>query len=229
MKTLGLIGGTSWVSTMDYYRLLNQLMNERLGGLTSAKLLLVSIDFQEFKTLLDKNNWDRISEIFIDASRNLEKIGADSIVMCANTPHYVSDTVQKEISIPLLHIAEATANEVLRREINKVLLLGTKFTMEQEFFKKRLLISKIETLIPDQKDREFIHQNIFAELGKGIFKPETKRKYLDIIDKSVHKGAEGVIFGCTEIPMLIKQEDCRIPTFDSTLLHARYAVDFALA
>lgn len=214
---------------MDYYRLLNQLMNERLGGLTSAKLLLVSIDFQEFKSLLDKNNWDRISEIFIEASRNLEKIGADSIVMCANTPHYVSDAVQKEISIPLLHIAEATANEVLRCEINKVLLLGTKFTMEQEFFKKRLLISKIETLIPDQKDREFIHQNIFAELGKGIFKSETKRKYLDIIDKSVHEGAEGVIFGCTEIPMLIKQEDCRIPTFDSTLLHARYAVDFALA
>ncbi|HEY4656207.1 MAG TPA: amino acid racemase, partial [Cyclobacteriaceae bacterium] len=190
---------------------------------------LVSIDFQEFKSLLDKNNWDRISEIFIDASRKLEKIGADSIVMCASTPHHVSDTVQKEISIPLLHIAEATANEVLRGEINKVLLLGTKFTMEQEFFKKRLLISKIETLIPDQNDREFIHQNIFAELGRGIFKPETKRKYLDIIDKSVHEGAEGVIFGCTEIPMLIKQEDCRIPTFDTTLLHVRYAVDFALA
>lgn len=229
MKTLGLIGGTSWVSTIDYYRLINQMTNERLGGLNSAKLFLSSINFQDFKSLIDANEWERVSKMFIDVSRKLEKSGADAIVICANTPHHIADNVQKEIVIPILHIAEATAQNISKTKINKVLLLGTKFTMEQDFFKKKLSLRGIDTVVPDLDDREFIHENIFHELGKGVFRQETKTRYIDLINGSQKKGVQGVVFGCTEIPMLIKPEDCLLPTFDTTLIHARYAVDFSLS
>lgn len=229
MKTLGLIGGTSWVSTVDYYKIINQQVNERLGGLNSAKIFLYSLNFEEFKPPTDPNQWVPIADFLSNIAQRLEKAGAECIVICANTPHMVADVVQKNIHIPLIHIAEATAAEIKKRQIKRVGLLGTKFTMEQNFFKEKLSRQQIETLIPEADDREFIHYSIFKEFGKGIFSPETKARYVTIIDKLIEQGAEGIIFGCTEIPMLIKQEDCSVPVFDTTVIHATAAVEFALS
>jgi len=229
MKTLGLIGGTTWVSTIDYYKYINQLSNERLGGSNSARLLLFSVNFQEIKDLGDADNWEQIGNILSDAAKRLENAGADALMLCANTMHIAAETVQQSISIPLLHIVDATAKEIEKQKMGKVGLLGTKFTMEKEFFKQGLLNYNIETIIPDSDDREFIHSSIYSELGKNIFKDETRQKYLEITKNLQMKGAEGVIFGCTEIPMLIKPEDCDVASFDTTLIHAKYAVDFALA
>lgn len=229
MKTVGLIGGTSWVSTIDYYRLINQLINERLGGLNSAKLLLWSVNFEEFKNRAESGNWTENGILLSDIAKRLEQAGADCIMLCANTPHIVADIVQSHITIPLLHIAEETAKEIARQKINTVGLLGTKFTMEHAFFKERLSKYSIATLIPEPDDCDYIHASIFNELGKGIFKKETKTKYLEIIETLRIKGAEGIIFGCTEIPMLIKPEECSIVAFDTTMIHARAAVEFALS
>ncbi len=229
MKTLGLIGGTSWVSTVDYYRLINQTVNEKLGGLHSAKLFLYSMNFAEFKKLADENNWRAISSILCSAAKRLEGAGAKCIVICANTPHKVADDIRLAIQIPLIHIAEAAAKEIKRKEITKAGLLGTKFTMEENFFKDKLSQQQIESLVPDANDREFIHHSIFSELGKGIFTPETKARYSNIINKLVAEGAEGIILGCTEIPLLIKPEDCSVPVFDTTIIHAKAAVEFALS
>ena len=228
MKTLGLIGGTSWVSTLDYYRIINQQTNERLGGLNSAKIFLYSLNFEEFKPPADPNQWGPIADALSSIAQRLEKAGADCIVICANTPHLVADVIQGNIHIPLIHIAEVTAKEIKKQGIQTVGLLGTKFTMEQNFFKDRLSRQLIKPLIPEADEREFIHYSIFNELGKGIFSPETKAKYISIIDKLIEQGAEGIIFGCTEIPMLIKPEDCSVPVFDTTLIHAKAAVEFAL-
>jgi len=228
MKTLGLIGGTSWVSTTDYYRIINQEMNRRLGSLNSAKLFLYSLNYEEFKPGSDSATLERMADQLTAISIKLQTAGADCILLCANTPHMVADDVQKNISIPLIHIAEVTAREIAKQKINKVALLGTKFTMELSFFKETLSAVGITTLIPDDAERDFIHATIFNELGKGIFTKETKEKYLEIIDRLVKQGAEGVIFGCTEIPMLIKENECSIPVFDTMLIHAKAAVDFAL-
>ena len=229
MRTLGLIGGTTWVSTVDYYRIINQLTNERLGGLTSAKILMYSLNFEEFKPPADPAEWGQRAELLIGIAQRLEHGGADCIVICANTPHLLADTIQKNIHIPLIHIAEATAKEVAKQNISSVGLLGTKTTMEQSFFKDRLLKNDIATVIPDDADRDFIHWSIFSEMGKNIFSSETKKKYLEIIAKLKQNGAKGIIFGCTEIPTLLKPEDCDIPTFDTTYIHARAAVEFALS
>ncbi len=229
MKTLGLIGGTSWVSTVDYYRIINQQINERLGGLNSAKVFLYSMNFEEFKPPADPNQWGPIGDFLSNIAQRLEIAGAECVVICANTPHLVADVVQRNIHIPLIHIAEVTAVEIKKQKIKRVGLLGTKFTMEQNFFKDKLSLQKIEVLIPDANDREFVHHCIFNELGKGIFRPETKARYITIIDKLIEQGAEGIIFGCTEIPMLIKQEDCSVPVFDTTVIHATAAVEFALS
>ncbi|MEP6513580.1 MAG: aspartate/glutamate racemase family protein [Parafilimonas sp.] len=228
MKTLGLIGGTTWLSTVEYYKLINQQINERLGGLHSAKMFLYSLNFEEFKPSADPEKWQQITKTLSDIAKRLEAAGAECIVMCANTPHLVADTVQQSIHIPLIHIAEVTAKEVRKQLIKKVGLLGTKFTMEHNFFKDRLTQQQIETVIPDIDDREFIHDSILNELGKEIFSEDTKKKYLVIIDKLIKQGAQGIIFGCTEIPMLIKQSDCNVPVFDTTAIHASAAVDFAL-
>ncbi|MFI5163834.1 MAG: aspartate/glutamate racemase family protein [Bacteroidia bacterium] len=230
MKTLGLIGGTSWVSTVDYYKLINQMTNERLGGLNAAKLFLYSINFEEFRQFGERNDWNGAGAFLSDIAKKLENAGAQAIVICANTPHIAAEMVQQHIKIPIIHIAEETAKEIAKQKIKKVALLGTRFTMEQDFFKKRLLNYGIETLIPTaEEDKEFVHTTIFSELGKGIFADETKKRYLEIIEKLRLKGAEGVILGCTEIPMLVKQSDCSITAFDTTLIHAKAAVDFALA
>lgn len=228
MKTLGLIGGLSWFSTTVYYRIINQLTNERLGGSHSAKLFLYSVDFNEFKKLQEKDDWQTIENLFSNIAQRLENAGADCIVMCTNTPHLVADKIKQKIKIPLLHIAEETAKEIVRHKITKVGLLGTKFTMENSFFKDRLLKFGIEPVIPDNADRDFIHTSVFNELTKGIFKEETKKNYLEIIEKMHKVGAQGIVFGCTEISLLINQKDCSIPVFDTTLIHARAAVDFAL-
>ncbi|MFI5252284.1 MAG: aspartate/glutamate racemase family protein [Bacteroidota bacterium] len=228
MKTLGLIGGTTWLSTIDYYRTINQIVNERLGGLSSAKILMYSLDLEEFRPPADPKDWGNRVGFLIGVAKMLEKGGADCLVLCANTPHLVADGIQKQIGIPLIHIADATANEVTKRKFTKVGLLGTRTTMEQPFFKDRLTKNGITTLLPDDGEREFIHANIFDELAKNKFKPETKKKYLTIIEKLRGKGAQGIILGCTEIPLLIKQSDCDLPLFDTTTLHAKAAAEFAL-
>ena len=186
------------------------------------------MNFEEFKPPADPNGWGPVAETLTGIARRLENAGADCLLLCANTPHMVADNVQKNIRIPLLHIAEMTAKEIVKKKIDDVGLLGTKYTMELPFFKEKLSKYGIRTYIPNDKEREFIHSSIYAELGKGIFTNETKRRYLEIIENLRAKGAEGIILGCTEIPMLLKQEDCAIPVFDTTAIHSRSAVDFAL-
>ena len=229
MKTLGLIGGLSWYSTIVYYRTINQLTNERLGSSHSAKLILFSIDFEEFRILQNKGDWNAVEKILSDIAIQLENAGADCIVMCTNTPHLVADTVRQKIKIPLLHIAEETAKEIVSKKINKIGLLGTKFTMENSFFKDRLLQFGIESIVPDDPDKDYIHASIFNELTRGFFKDDTKNKYLDIIDKLKERGAKGVVFGCTEFSILINPADCSIPIFDTTAIHSIAAANFALS
>jgi aspartate racemase len=229
MKTLGLIGGLSWFSTSVYYRTINQLTNKRLGESHSAKLILFSVDFEEFRLLQNKGDWEKVESMLSGIAIRLESVGADCIVLCTNTPHIVADSIRNKIQIPLLHIAEETAKEIVKQKINKIGLLGTKFTMEHSFFKDRLTQFGIGTVIPDSSDRDFIHASIFNELTKGIFKDETKKKYIDIIAKLKRDEADGVIFGCTEIALLITQDDSNITIFDTTAIHSKAAVDFALS
>jgi aspartate racemase len=229
MKTLGLIGGTTWISTVDYYRYINRMVAERLGGMNSAKILLYSLNFYELKTLFYENDWVQVGEILSRIAKNLENAGAEAIVLCSNTTHIPAEDVARQINIPLIHIADATAGEIFKLNLKKVALLGTKFTMDSDYYERKLAQSGIELIIPEQEEREFINSSIFNELGKNIFAAETKRKYLEIIQNLVTRGAEGVIFGCTEIPMLLRPEDCPVPSFDTTLIHARAAVEFALA
>jgi aspartate racemase len=229
MKTLGLIGGTSWVSTVDYYRYLNELTNERLGGANSARLLLYSVNFADFKAYFEAENFGRIREILLDTAKRLHTAGAEAIVLCSNTTHIAADFVQQSIPVPLIHIADATARAIVAENLNVIGLLGTKFTMEREYIRERLRRNGIETIIPDAAQREFINSTIFDELGRGVFCAETKKRYLEIIENLRARGAQGVVFGCTEIPMLIKAEECPIPSFDTTYIHAKYAVDFALS
>jgi aspartate racemase len=229
MKTIGLFGGTSWVSTVEYYRLINELTNEQLGGLNYAKIILQSVNFHEFKSLADAGNWKQIGVNISAIAQHLQNAGADCLLLCANTPHIVADTVQQNISIPLIHIAEETAKEIVAQNLTKVALLGTRFTMDNTFFTERLLVHGIETVLPDEEQRDYIHSKIFSELGKGIFNDETKNRYLQIIESLRNKGAQGVIFGCTEIPMLIRPSECNIPVFDTTIIHAKAAVRFSLS
>lgn len=229
MKTLGIIGGLSWFSTAVYYKIINQLTSERLGGSHSARLLLYSVDFNDFKTLQEKNDWDKIETMLSEIAMKLQGAGADCIIMATNTPHLVADKVREKIKIPLLHIADETAKEIVKQKINKVALLGTKFTMEHSFFKDRLTGFGVSSLIPDKAGRDYIHASIFNELTRGVFKDETKTKYLDVIENLRKEGAQGVIFGCTEMIFLIKQEECPIPVFDTAFIHAKSGVDFALA
>ena len=229
MKTLGLIGGTTWVSTIDYYKLINQQINKKLGGLNSAKMLLYSVNFAEFNPPTDPNEWGELTKKFSDISQNLEKAGADCIVFCANTPHIIADNIQQIIQIPIVNIAEETAKVVSNNNIKKVGLLGTRITMEQPFYKEKLSKYGITTVIPEFEDRKFIHSSILDEMAKEIFKKETKQEYLKIINKLIQNGAEGIILGCTEIPILIKQEDSPVPLFDTTLIHASAIVNFAIS
>ncbi len=199
MKTLGLIGGTSWVSTAEYYRMINEKVNQKLGGLNSAKLFLYSLNLEEFKPSADPVKLMEMESTLSSIAIKLQHAGADCIVLCANTPHIAADNVQSNISIPLIHIAEVTASAIKHQRLKKIGLLGTKVTMEQKFYRDKLSEQQIETIIPDEEDREFIHNSIVTELGKGIFTEKTKHKYLVIIEKLVRQGAKGIILGCTEI------------------------------
>lgn len=228
MKTIGLIGGTTWLSTIDYYRTINQEVNRELGGLHSAKLLLHSIDFDEFKTLADAGEWRKVTEWFAGIAQQLQIAGAEAIVLCANTLHLIVAELEQLVQIPIIHVADATVSELRSQDIRKTALLGTKFTMEAAFFNDKLLQQGIEVMIPDAKERQFIHQTIFDELDRGLLLTETKVRYLAIIQNLIAKGAEAVILGCTEIPLLIKPEDCTIPVFDTMLIHAKAAARFAL-
>ena len=229
MKTIGIIGGLSWFSTSVYYRIINQLVNQKMGDSHSARIIMYSVDFNDFKTLQEKNEWNAIALMLNDIAQRLQHAGADCIVMATNTPHLVAGQIVKNIKIPLLHIAEETAKEIVKHQIRKVGLIGTKFTMEHSFFKDHLSLFGIASIIPDIGHREFIHWSVFNELTKGIFNEATKEKYLEIIEKLKNNGAEGIILGCTEISLLIKPQDTMLKVFDTALIHSTAAVDFALS
>jgi aspartate racemase len=229
MKTLGLIGGISWVSTIDYYRAINEGINAQLGGLNFANCIIHSFNYADIKRNNDNNDWASTLQMITDASLNLKASGAEAIVLCANTMHKIADELQQAIGIPVIHIAVATAVEIKKQHIKKVALLGTKFTMEMDFFRSKLDAMNIEVLIPEEADREFLHYTIFEELGRGIIHPESKNRYISIIEALAQRGAQGAILGCTEIPLIVKPEDVSIPVFDTTLIHARAAVGFSLS
>jgi aspartate racemase len=230
MKKLGLVGGISWVSTIDYYRFINEGINEKLGGLNFAECIIYSLNFNDFQGNNTNNNWDATFELLLNACKSLEKSGAEAIVLCANTAHAVSDKLEKEIQLPIIHVATATANKINEQGLKKVGLLGTKFTMEMDFYFKKLAENNIEAIVPFlQEERDFIQDTLKEELGRGIIKEQTKRAYLSIIEKLIENGAEGIILGCTEIPMLISQEDVSVPVFDTTKIHSEAAVNFAVS
>lgn len=229
MKTIGLIGGLSWESTADYYRYINTYVKKELGGLHSSKCLLYSFDFEEIVNLQQSGKWNEATNCMVDAAKTLENGGADVIIICTNTMHKMADEVQEAITIPLIHIADATATKVKEQGLKTVGLLGTNYTMTQDFYKERLAKHGIDVIIPSKEDRMFIHDVIFNELCKGEYKPESREGYIQIINRLHGQGAEGVVLGCTEIPLLIMQMDTTIPLFDTTLIHAEAAAKFALA
>lgn len=230
MKTIGLIGGMSWESSMLYYQIINETVKARKGGHHSAKCLMYSVDFQEIKDLQHQGDWAAAAKIMIEAAQKLEAGGADVIVICTNTMHKMAPEVMNSVPVPLLHIADATANAITADQVKKVALLGTAFTMEQEFYKGRLTEKYgLEVVVPDEADRAIIHNIIYQELCLGIIKEDSKKKYVEVIDRLIRQGAEAVILGCTEITLLISREDCTIPVYDTTRLHAEAAVGFALA
>lgn len=228
MKTIGIIGGLSWVSSVDYYRIINETINARLGGLHAGKIILFSVNYGEIKILTDQGDWKSIAEILVDAALKLQRCGADCILIGANTMHKIANEIRDAVNIPVIHIAEVVASVISNQQFKTVALLGTKFTMELDFYSNELKKSGINTLIPEATERDLIHASIYNELGKGLFLPETRMKYLEIISNLSQKGAQAVILGCTEIPMLIKQKDCFIPVIDTTAIHCHAAVDFAL-
>lgn len=229
MKTIGLIGGVTWLSTAEYYRILNELVNAREGGVSSARIIIYSVNFQEIKTLTEAGDWDRIAGIMCDAAHRLEKAGADCVLLGANTMHKIADAVQEAVAIPLIHVAVVTANAIKQQQIRTVALLGTKYVMQQDFYRQKLEAQGLQVLIPSQEDIDYINNAIYTEFAKGVFTAEAKQRFLQIIDTLVARGAAGAIFGCTEIPILLKPEDVSIPVFDTTLLHATAAVDFVLS
>jgi len=229
MKTLGLIGGTTWPSTVDYYRYLNRLTGERTGGAMYPRLILYSVNFAEYKALADAYDWKGIADRLSAIAVKLETAGAEALVLCANTIHIVADIVSESVNIPLLNIVDAVGLAIKGRGVRRVALLGTRYTMENEFYQNKLLGYGIETIVPKTDERNFVHDSIFDELVHEVLRDETKQRYLELMDDLRGRGAEAIILGCTEIPLLIKQTDTDIPLFDSTLIHATYAVDFALA
>ena len=228
MKTIGMIGGTGWTSTLEYYRIINQETNRRLGGLNSAKIILSSFNYSEIDVLNKKDDHAGIYKLVLDAAQRLKKASIDFLIICANTMHQYVDAIENETGLKVVHIADATAEEIKKKNIPKIGLLGTRFTMEMDFYKERFKKFGIESIVPDKPEREFIHSAIMDELLKEIFKSETKNKFHKIIDDLQNKGAEGIVLGCTEIPLLIKQKDVSIPVFNTLEKHAIAAVDFSL-
>jgi aspartate racemase len=229
MKTIGLIGGMSWESSIEYYRLINETVREKLGGLHSAKNIMYSVDFAEIETLQHRGQWAEATEKMIDAARRVEQGGADFVIICTNTMHKMADDVQQAIDIPLLHIADATARKIKADGLQKIGLLGTRFTMEEDFYKGRLVDKHgLEVMIPNERQRELVHRVIYDELCLGRVVASSKEQYLEIMEQFVVRGAEGIILGCTEIGLLVSQKDSRLPLFDTTHIHAVAAVEYAL-
>lgn len=228
MKTIGLIGGMSWESTVTYYKIINKTINQKLGGFHSAKILLHSVDFDEIEKCQVAGDWEKSADILSEVAKTLELAGADFIVICTNTMHKVAPHIQSRINIPIIHIAEETATELKQQHITKVALLGTKYTMTQDFYKEKLESSGIEVLVPDETSIEFVNNVIFNELCLGIISETSQEKFRNIIESLAKQGAQGVILGCTEIGMLITQKDTSLPVFDTTLIHATKAAMLAL-
>tara|TARA_R110002167_G_scaffold29239_3_gene97734 strand:- start:37424 stop:38113 length:690 start_codon:yes stop_codon:yes gene_type:complete len=229
MKTIGMLGGMSWESTLSYYRALNLGVKGALGGLHSAKILLNSVDFAEIEALQHEGRWDETALILADAAVALETAGADFLMICTNTMHKVAPQIQARIKIPLLHIADATATVLRKDGVKRVGLLGTRFTMEQDFYRERIEEQGIDVIVPDAGARDLVHRVIYEELCLGKINAESKVQFLNIVDELAEAGAEAVILGCTEIALLIQQEDTPIPLYDTTAIHAEQAVLFALA
>ncbi|WP_312473344.1 aspartate/glutamate racemase family protein [Neobacillus sp.] len=228
MKTIGLIGGMSWESSVEYYRIINEEVKNRLGGFHSAKCLLYSVDFAEVERYQVEGKWEKAGKLLGDVAHSLEKGGADFIVICTNTMHKVIEYIEEKINIPILHIADATANQIKKSKIRRVGLLGTKYTMEQDFYKSRLESNGITVLVPNLPDREIVNKVIYQELCLGDIQPSSREYYKGIIKRLVDAEAEAIILGCTEIGLLIKQEDTEVPLFDTTVIHAIEAVKMAL-
>ncbi|MBP1682623.1 MAG: aspartate/glutamate racemase family protein [Ignavibacteriaceae bacterium] len=229
MKTLGMIGGTGWPSSLEYYRIINQETNKRLGGLNSAKIVMTSFNYAEIDALNKKDDHAGVYNLVLDAAQRLKKCSVDCILLCANTLHQYVEDLEKETGLKVVHIADATAKEIRKNNISRIGLLGTRLTMEMDFYTRRLKEKGIESIVPPKPDREFIHNAIMNELLKEEFKIKTKEKFLAIIKELETNGAQGIVLGCTEIPLLIKQEDVHLPVFNTLEIHAKAAVDFALS
>ncbi len=230
MKTIGLIGGMSWESSLEYYRILNETTKTKLGGLHSAKCILYSLDFAEIETLQHQGRWQQAAQLMIAAGQSLERAGADFLIICTNTMHKLADELQENIRIPLLHIADATAQKIRAAGLSKIGLLGTRYTMEYDFYKGRLIDKYgLNVITPNRAEREAVHRVIYEELCLGIVRQDSREQYVRIMDRLVQSGAEGIILGCTEIELLIHDGDGRVPLFPTTKIHAIAAVEYALA
>jgi len=229
MKTIGLLGGMSWESSVEYYRIINEVTRSRLGGLHSARSVMYSVDFADIEVLQHQSRWAEAAELLIAAAQSLERAGADFVVLCTNTMHKLADDLEANVQIPLLHIADATAERIRARGIRKIGLLGTRFTMEQDFYRGRLINQHgLEVLIPDDPEREVVHRVIYEELCLGIINSVSRERYGEIMGRLVAAGAEGIILGCTEIELLVQAGDAAVDLFPTTQIHAEAAVDWAL-
>ena len=228
MKTIGLLGGMSWESTIPYYQTINTVVKAKLGGYHSARCILYSVDFQEIETCQSIGDWETSAKILSAAALKLQAAGADFLILCTNTMHKVADTIESCLTIPLLHIADLTIEELQKQNYHQVALLGTKYTMEQDFYKRRLIDQGLEVMVPDADERNFINDTIYQELCLGTISPVSKRHFLDIVDTLAEQGAQAVILGCTEIGLLFTQADTSVPLFDTTLIHAQKAAEYAL-
>jgi len=228
MKTIGLIGGTGWVSTLEYYRLINEETNKQLGGHNAARCILYSFNYADINECNLREDHESVYKFVLDAAIKLKNASADCLVLCANTLHQYADRIVDEVKLPIIHIADATAVEIRKQKIFAIGLLGTKFTMEMDFYTKRLSDVGINSIVPEKPERLFIHNTIMSELLKENYKPESKKRFLEIINDLEQKGAQGIVLGCTEIPLLIKQADTQLPVFNTLKIHAKAAVDFAV-
>ena len=228
MKTIGLLGGMSWESTESYYRAINQGVKQRLGGLHSAKIALISVDFAEIEALQHRGDWDKTADILAQGAQSLQRAGADFMLICTNTMHKVVPQIQAQVDLPILHIADATAGVLLADGVRKTGLLGTRFTMEQDFYRERLISHGIEVVVPEESERQQVHRIIYDELCLGNINDDSRRQYLQIIERLQDRGCEAVILGCTEISLLVRPEDTQVPLYDTTAIHAQQAVDEAL-
>ena len=229
MKTVGLIGGMSWESTITYYQLLNEGVKDALGGLHSAKILLYSVDFFEIEALMSRGEWEKAADLLGGVAQRLEAAGADMILICTNTLHKVAPQVQSRIRVPLVHIAEAAADELRASGITRVGLLGTKYTMTQEFYRDKLTACGIDVLIPEGEDIDLVNRVIFDELCLGVVKPDSKAEYLRVIAELAARGAQGILLGCTELGLIVSAADVSLPLFDTTVIHAKKALELSLA